>query len=394
MSTVMNLVFITHPEWLALRSQNQFAQMLFDGCQRLGHDVQLRRPQAVLHRPGWRAGWAKWAGYADQYVFFPHQFRARLKTDPPHTLYVFCDQALGPWVPLAAHRPHVVHCHDFLALGSALGEAPQQRTRASGRLLQRYIRRGWQRGKNFISVSEHTRHELHRLGGVRPRISEVVPNGLSAPFARQAPATARQHLLASGWPDLDSLLLHVGGDSWYKNRAGVLHLYAQYAHACAALGQAVLPLCMVGPPLSPALSALVAALPAGAPVRLLQSVTPDTLTALYSLAALLIFPSHAEGFGWPIAEALACGCPVLTTAGAPMTEVGGEQAHYLPALAPGADVQAWAQHGAQAMLRILARGPAQRRADADAAIAWAQRFDASRALAAVLAVYQRVVAAA
>ena len=36
-----------------------------------------------------------------------------------------------------------------------------------------------------------------------------------------------------------------------------------------------------------------------------------------------------EGYGWPILEAHACGCPVFTTHAPPMTEVGGNAAFYL-----------------------------------------------------------------
>ena len=60
----------------------------------------------------------------------------------------------------------------------------------------------------------------------------------------------------------------------------------------------------------------------------LESVENEALRALYSLASLFLFPSLEEGFGWPIVEAQACGCPVLTTRQAPMTEVGGEAAFY------------------------------------------------------------------
>ena len=46
----------------------------------------------------------------------------------------------------------------------------------------------------------------------------------------------------------------------------------------------------------------------------------------------LLFPSLAEGFGWPVAEAQACGCPVVTSNRAPMTEVGGLAATYIDPL--------------------------------------------------------------
>jgi glycosyltransferase involved in cell wall biosynthesis len=50
------------------------------------------------------------------------------------------------------------------------------------------------------------------------------------------------------------------------------------------------------------------------------------LEALYNCATALLFPSTCEGFGWPIAEAHACGCPVICTEREPMTEVAGSAA--------------------------------------------------------------------
>ena len=52
----------------------------------------------------------------------------------------------------------------------------------------------------------------------------------------------------------------------------------------------------------------------------------ELLEALYNCATALLFPSTFEGFGWPIAEAHACGCPVICVDREPMVEVAGEAA--------------------------------------------------------------------
>jgi glycosyltransferase involved in cell wall biosynthesis len=61
----------------------------------------------------------------------------------------------------------------------------------------------------------------------------------------------------------------------------------------------------------------------------LQNVENEDLRALYSKATLMLFPSLQEGFGWPIIEAQACGCPVVTSNRGPMTEIGGSGAIYI-----------------------------------------------------------------
>ncbi len=48
------------------------------------------------------------------------------------------------------------------------------------------------------------------------------------------------------------------------------------------------------------------------------------LEALYNCATAFLFPSRFEGFGWPIIEAQACGCPVICSDRAPLAEVAGD----------------------------------------------------------------------
>jgi glycosyltransferase involved in cell wall biosynthesis len=75
------------------------------------------------------------------------------------------------------------------------------------------------------------------------------------------------------------------------------------------------------------------------------------LVALYNLALCLAFPSFNEGFGMPVTEAMACGCPVLVSNATALPEVAGGAALLLDPH----DRAAWA-----AALAALAGDPAQR----------------------------------
>jgi glycosyltransferase involved in cell wall biosynthesis len=388
----MNIVLYTHPEFLGSQSHSHFARMLLQAYLARGHRAELRQPKAVMRRHIAHGPLAKWAGYVDQYLLFPWRMRRLMRVDPPDTLYVFCDQAVGPWVPLAVDRPHVVHCHDMLALRSALGLIPENPTSATGRVYQRYIRDGFRQARHFISISEQSRLDLHRHGQVAALTSEVVYNGLNHAYCPLNPAQASKALADAGVAQVKGeFLLHVGGGQWYKNTLGVVCLYEQLVRMRVVNGQPVPALLIVGPAPSAAMKERLAGLPACANVRFLQGVPAAALQGLYSTAAVLLFPSLAEGFGWPIAEGLACGCPVLTTDAEPMTEVGGPAAYYLPRLRSKDSIDEWAASGALVIEQILQLSPQVRLLRAEAGLRWVRRFDAEQAIDGYLAVYARVL---
>ena len=366
----------------------RFTRMLRSAYEARGHSVTIWSPDDWFHRRFSHTGLAKWAGYLDQYWLFPWSVRRRLTSTPDDTLFVFCDQALGPWVPLVSDRPHVVHAHDLLALRSALGDFPENPTRLTGRIYQRFIRRGFQKARHFISVSKKTQEDLHHFGKINPVTSEVIYNGLTFPYAPLAREAAIETLRGAGLPDLqEGFLLHVGGNQWYKNQHGVIALYRHYV----ASESDPLPLWCVSPKPDAPMATALARIPADGRVRFVQGIDNATLQAAYSHARALLFPSLAEGFGWPLIEAQACGCPVITTDEAPMNEVGGDAALYLPRLRMNESLEDWASAGASVLRRLLAESGTVRASRAERGRSWAKGFDGTRAIDRYLDVYSRVL---
>lgn len=387
------IVLFEHPAFLGSQSMLRFAAMLAAAFEARGHPVQRWAPRAVWHARFEGTRLAKWAGYVDQYLLFPREVRARLKSQPPQTLFVFCDQALGPWVPLVADRPHVVHCHDLLALRSALGEIEENPTRWTGRIYQRWIRAGFRHARHFIAVSSHSAVQLQRhltpAADGPAAMPEVVYNGLDPAFRPIDRESAAEALRAAGIePPEGGFLLHVGGGQWYKNREGLMRLYAAFVAGRAANGPPP-PLWLVGPAPDAALQQRMDAVPPAGRIEFHVGLSNETLAAMYSLADAFVFPSLAEGFGWPIAEALACGCPVLTTGEAPMTEVGGDAATYLPRMKRG-DEDQWAAQGASVLAALTGESPALRQSRRERGLLATRRFEARAVIDAYQAVYRRV----
>jgi glycosyltransferase involved in cell wall biosynthesis len=90
-----------------------------------------------------------------------------------------------------------------------------------------------------------------------------------------------------------------------------------------------------------------------------------------------------EGFGWPIIEAEACGCRVVTTARPPMNDVGGEAAAYVePEDIPAAlDI----------LLNVLYEDESQREARVARGFANAGKYATKRMIDIYLAVYERAI---
>lgn len=379
----MQIVIISHPDFLDSKSMPLFTKILADGLS----NVKVLSAKPLLYRLPVSKVVKKWLGYIDQYMFFPFVLvwnSLRLGAD---TIFVFSDQALGPLVPWVSHRPHAIHCHDFMALRSALGEIPENPTSFSGRIYQKIIRWGFSKGKNFISVSQKTREDLHRLAQIDASQSVVIHNPLNYQFS-PLPLAHRLAILSNANLPLAErgMLLHVGGAQWYKNRVGVILLYAAYARRV----ETPLPLWMIGPKNQSSVINALLTVPKNGEVHLLSGLDAETLHAAYAHASLLLFPSLDEGFGWPIAEAHACGTPVLTTNVAPMTEVGSDAAHY-HSRCPTVDCLSWADLGAEKIMRILSLNDDNRSVLIAKSLNNSERFNPEKILSSYKAFYQSVL---
>ena len=117
-------------------------------------------------------------------------------------------------------------------------------------------------------------------------------------------------------------------------------------------------------------------------VRFLGFVPADVLPWLYNAASLFVYPSFYEGFGIPLAEAMACGVPAITTTASSLPEVAGSAAITVTPR----DAAALAA----AMIAVL--GDTDRQdAMRQAGLVQSQRFRWPVAAAATAAVYERAL---
>lgn len=311
-------------------SMLRFGRMLAEGLPSLGIESIVISPPARLTKLISRyryAGWPKYLGYIDKFFLFPHFLRQEINRHRPDVVHII-DHANSVYAQAAGRRPVLATCHDMMQIRAARGEIPEQSLGWTGRLFQRWILRNISRVRNLVYVSRKTGDDLHRLISRDRDRTHLIHVGLNYPYAK-VPATAAHQQLAvlAGNTELENVggfYLNVGGGQWYKNRPGLLRIFAELRRQ-----QTPSPLLvMIGKPLSTSDASLAGLLGVTPFIRHFSNVTNQDLAAFYSVARGLIFPSWDEGFGWPIAEAQACGCPVFTSNREPMTEVGGHAAIY------------------------------------------------------------------
>ncbi len=385
----MQIIVLKHPVFSPSKSNQRYSRFLASGLRERGHQVETWEPSSFLYRFPAPSTVRKWLGYVDQYVIFAAGVRKRLQRLDSEALFVLSDQALGIWTPLIAQRPHVIHCHDFLALQSARGQFPENPTGWTGRRYQQMILNGFRQGRNFISVSKKTQTDLESLLTNPPDTSEVVYNGLHMALEPQEKAHARRilgnklglNLSAGFW-------LHVGGNQWYKNRKGVLEIYEAYRKT----EPNGLPLLMIGAQPTPDLLAKANSNAFHRDIHFLTSIDDETLRTAYAAASLFLFPSLEEGFGWPVAEAMASGTLVATTDRDPMREVGGNAATYLPRR-PSSNTSSdeWAISCAGTLGHLLRLPSDQADAIIVRGLRQARQFNAQDTLDKITSVYQRVL---
>lgn len=187
--------------------------------------------------------------------------------------------------PFKARNKLVVTVHDLAVL-----KHPEWFNRWTATYSRVAVPRVLRAASRVIAVSEFTKRELMSYGVD----ATVIPNAVEDDFTPDGPATEGDYVLA------------VGTLEPRKNLARIARAVDGELRVVGARGWRG-----VEPP---------------ANVTWLGDVPDEELARLYRGARCLVYASLYEGFGIPVAEALACGCPVVTSRDSPMAELAPDGA--------------------------------------------------------------------
>ena len=176
------------------------------------------------------------------------------------------------------------------------------------------------RAHGIIAISESTRRDAIEILNLDPRRIRVIYPGVPEPFFEVTAADV--HAVRAKYGLKRPYALLVGTVEPRKNIPGLLAAWAQLS----ATTREQYELVVAGPIgwADPATVAKVRAMPEG--VRYLGYVGEADLPAITAGAAILAYPSLYEGFGLPVAQAMAAGTAVLTSNVSSLPEIAGDAA--------------------------------------------------------------------
>jgi len=191
------------------------------------------------------------------------------------------------------------------------------------RLFKYILRKISAKADKIITISENSKKDLVKSLEVEANKIEVIYNGVS-PIYRPISSEPIKERLAGVVPSDSQVFLFVGRFDPYKNVVGLIKAFNNLKKE----GNKDLKLVIVGEEDSryPEAPNLVKDLGLEKEVIFTGYLEEDELVYWYNRSVAFILPTFYEGFGLPVVEAFACGCPVITSNVASLPEVTGDAA--------------------------------------------------------------------
>jgi glycosyltransferase involved in cell wall biosynthesis len=248
--------------------------------------------------------------------------------------------------------------------------------------LTKAVPRSLRRARHVLADSESTKTDLIQLMDIPSDQITVIGAGVEERFQPVTdPETLAQVRARYQLPD--RFILSVSTLEPRKNFTGLIAAFDQLMTTTHRLTVDDLHLVIAGGKgwLYEDIFAAAEASPARQRIHFAGFVDDQDLPALYSQASLFAFPSHYEGFGIPVLEAMACGTPVVCSDNSSLPEVAGDAALLVKATDTDALVHAMRRFLVDTSLRemLIGRGFAQ-----------ARRFSWDQAAQRLLRVYHQV----
>jgi GT2 family glycosyltransferase/glycosyltransferase involved in cell wall biosynthesis len=222
-------------------------------------------------------------------------------------------------IPFFLDCPSIITVHDLTFL-----HYPKGFTFPTLLYYKTFFRYSLKKASMIIADSKATKQDLMKYCGMHPNKIKVIYLGVDNQFTiiddkKRKESVVKKYMLP------EFFFLFTGLLSPRKNVEGVIQAYAQLMKDEKNIQHKLVIVGNKGWLYEPIFE-LVKKLQIEDKVIFTGYVDTEDLPVFYNLAEALLFPSFYEGFGLPILEAMACGCPVITSNISSMPEVAGEAA--------------------------------------------------------------------
>ena len=259
-------------------------------------------PAAIVHRPA-RLAWEQTG-----LPMVAQQVDAQVLHSPHYTM------------PLRSGRPVVVTVHD-----ATFFTEPDLHSTVKGTFFRSATRTALRRAARVIAPSKATRDELVRVLDADATTIDVAYHGVDPGTFRVPSETEKARVQARLGLAGQSYIAFLGMLEPRKNVPGLIRGWVK---ACE--GRELTPALVLagGSGWDDTIDATIAEVPSHLRVLRPGYLRFGDLPGYLGGAMLVAYPSHGEGFGLPVLEAMACGAPVLTTDRLSLPEVGGDAVAY------------------------------------------------------------------
>jgi len=224
-------------------------------------------------------------------------------------------------LPRFTRIPKVVTAHDLIVMKHPKLMAPGSRWYFS-----KWIPSTYRSADHIIAVSQATKDDLVGKLGIHPDKITVIYHGINPAFTRTTDPHEINRIRFKYHVPVDFFLM-VGSFEERKNIQIAIEAFAELSDLSEQIK-----LILVGQSshYQRQMIELVKEKRLEDRVIFPGYVPERELATLYSMATAFLFPSAAEGFGLPLVEAMATGCPIIASDLKVFHEIGGDAVSYLP----------------------------------------------------------------
>ncbi len=223
------------------------------------------------------------------------------------------------WSPLALPCPLVATVHDMI-LDRYPQYMPGLRYLLPYRIMSRLALRA---ARRVIAVSDATKRDIVRFSATDPAKIDTILCGVDTTYYRPVTVEEECARVRDRYGLPEAYVLAVGARRPHKNIHGLISAFERIK---GEVSQSLVLVGTVDDRFVDRAGEGIAALKREGRMIEIAHVDEEDLPILYAMADLFVQPSIVEGFGAPVIEAMACGCPVACSNTASLPEVAGDAA--------------------------------------------------------------------